>query len=358
MSNLALYRLGVVLRWHELDSCRAKDKPLKIHLQKLRRVRSWPVHELYETPQVFPVDAEPDEDPRAFVNRHSSVCGALRDIGRNLSDGDVEVFLVRRKDGKDYVKPDLRFCDIESEGGNVVYEAPDVEPHHIPKKAQRPSPPPGSPAYEGDTSAPSWHRQFYKEARPSRTAKREAENNQHIDAKLEKLREKRDYLKSQIDRTSDEARKRRLRFDVTNLTSGIKKLVSQRSSTDHAGEFVGGYNVPPPHTCVIERCGRCHTCPRADGRVVRTACLRCSRIKEQEQRGTAAPLRAGHRINRRDGRLVYTCPGCRNDLPSLGSCCDAMGCLNRGKVLHFPDFDAPRRRGERVKYRWVPPPRT
>jgi len=234
--HLELYRLGVHLRWSDLESLKETDTPLKINLQKLRNIRKRPACVWDETPYVE--DVTDEWHHRASVDGWVTPQG-FSDPEENLSEGDVEVILVRRKarpqKGEKAKKPDLRYCTIVEVGSDddQIIE----EPIPLPELSDQ----------ELLDRMARLRDAYYRDAKQSRSYKRAVKNNSHIREKINELESHRKHfrIRARYPRPGDtrEYIQRRL----AEIDAGIFHLESQYSVIDpDQEEAKAGIFVPPP----------------------------------------------------------------------------------------------------------------
>lgn len=289
--TLTAYRVGVVLRWSELQSLKEKGTPLKINLQKLRKSCKWPTCMMDETPVVEEVGELPYR-----ASEDGSEMPQYDEYEDNLVPGDVEVVLVRRcrsKWIKQLGKIDLRdydFIDMDDEKEstqptNIVVDSPGTSRSEsaIPDNLDRP--------FE-----------------TSRRAKRAAKNNAFIDRKIRELDTKASTLREEY-AEANRARKSHLKKSLIDLEDGITNLYVQRSDVDHLRERFSRTNRNLQFAPPVEP------------------------GPSMNSRGFKKPITVTKRRSDRDFSFQRICGSCR--LPFSSSCCDNLKCDQYSVSVHI-----------------------
>jgi hypothetical protein len=292
--TLTAYRVGVVLRWSELQSLKEKGTPLKINLQKLRKSCKWPTCKMDETPVVEEVGELPYR-----ASEDGSEMPQYVEYEDNLVPGDVEVVLIRRcksKWIKQLGKIDLRdydFIDIDDENN--------TQPTNI--TADPPETSRGEPVTSSNLDQPK-ERPFES----SRRMKRAARNNEFIDRKIRNLDARASTLREEYVEAPRE-RKSHLKKSLIDLENGITNLYVQRSDVDHLRER-------------FDRTSRNlqFAPPVVPG-------------PSMNSRGFKKPITVTKRTSDKVFSFVRVCGSCR--LPFSSSCCDNLQCDQYSVSVHI-----------------------
>lgn len=332
--TILAYRLMVALRWSELESLKEKGTPLKINLQKLRKVREWPTCEVYDTPICELVGEDDGSKPRAFENGFERYRRSSDRKQKPDEDADIEVIVVRRKKGSSRkTRPDLRHCDI------VELDEDDNEiglSDGKPVVAQEEPSPSGADDFV-ITDDPLW-KKYHVEPTSSRRYKRAVKNNEYIESKLKPLRLRREQLRARLKSLGDGPLRDSLKTTIASVEKGIYNLKTQVSDLSVCSlESVGGAAIPPPE----RYCTRC----KSD-----TVC------KHDRPHSSRGSLRGGHAgresaganpgrdrdgpkvrasIDRSNGMYRFNCWQCEASL-AWGRACHTPGCGMYNVPVRYP----------------------
>jgi hypothetical protein len=272
------YRLMVALRWSDLESLKVKDIPLKIHLQRLRKLKhrgEWCA--VYDPPSGNESSGNGCESFRRFTERKASHVFGV--------DDDVSIIVcrkasssLRRKAGEFATVVSVEPVSDSEAIPDSESDTPDLEP---PPRYEEEAPKArGGPSLSGGSAASFGVR---VNARQSRGQKRAASNNEYIKSRVAGLRKTREKLLGALQNPACDREK--IGGSIRSVEAQISRLLNERSDVRSPTRgSKGGYEYPPPpnldshircRTCEV--CGVCAHC-RVDRGLYGSACQFCDEL--------------------------------------------------------------------------------